>query len=1731
MPDNNRLSRVTRNLLENLSNNQEDSIIDIANAIVKRRTRRVSGGFTSSTSSSTSSGPGFAEHHDLLGITDDDHTQYVHNSQARNITASHTFKHNTPFVVDNDTVITNLNADKLDGYHQSDFFNLAQNETVSGIPLFNGGTSGESAPFSVDSNYVVANLNADKVDGFDFNQEVKTTSSPTFVDLTISSPSNIYALSHDSFANFVANEHIDWTNTTNNFLTTGTANTGSLKATTTNDTKLILAEDESNSVAFNVTDTGSLVLVPTGTSVLFADQKGIGSNSYTSGFAGSGWQVTHDSNSSEYTAEFDNLTVRGTMSVYELLIQQIRATNGSLIIGSADKVEQVEDLGGNPNVYKLTIASDENSGSGGADFIHFTENDLILAQKWSGTSSEETGGGYDPVKRVRATVTETSNSSGSSLNADEFKVTLESGDSISASDLPLDFVRIGNTTDANRQGGIYLTSEDTGAPFIDIFNEVDAWADWRSIDKTKARIGRLDGVTDTSAGLDGNQSNKYGLYSNDVYLTGHIQAKTGYIGTSTNGWSIDQYGFTNVGSTSSTRIGIGSGGYGNSDQKFWVDGSGQFSLGDKLTWSGTALTIKGTIQLSDGTEVTDSGLNWRGNWATGTSYAVNDGVAYENSSYICISAHTSTNDNDTGTGKPNTSNSTGWNIMAQQGTDGDVYATTSSTSFAIPTSTDAQETLTIGTGLAYTVGQSVIVSYDSNNKFTGTVDGYNSGSGVMTVTRSTHTGSGTYSSWSVNLEGAPGPQGVAGNDGDSVDIIFRRSSSQPDTPSASSSTPTNWYSDVNSVPNGSDPIWSSVGTKAGGQTNFTWEDPIQLEGQDGAEGLSVAEISIFKRSSSTPSEPGTAGSYSFNTSVLSNPPSGWTSAIPSGTNPLYTSRAVVTSTSSTGSDNSITWSTPVIMAQDGATGSAGKLVQLTSDAYVITYDADGSNPSPNGTLTLTATSQNFNDAYFKFTGTALNDESEFTNGASGDDADTFSVSIPNSYFSTPKTARVGVAESTADTTELAYDTITLVAVKPGTDGTNVTNGTNGTNGNDGAPGDTGAAGDDAHTGFISNASHVVAADNNGNSYNLTGSGGTFHMYDGATDVTGSNTTYTISSGTNQSSYWEKEQNGLKLKLTQSTGVYSLSSQSQSAWTSDSETFTMTAAHGGVTLTQVYTITKSIQGDTGQTGQTGQTGSTGPQGPAGVDNQDFSWAGETLATLDTTGGLAAGLAMTSDMLGFHGAIDAGDNTNAQVSDFSTYMDSSGNFFFANQGNSNVLSWEGESLAINDSNSFLGITTEGDSTAMGGLQGFFAGGSDNKGDDSTISITSDGKIRGSGIVVRDEIYSGHGDSNDKQDWHLESSRLFGDGADGNHTLYVTNNSTEVVLTSSQYSDDIIKNPSNSNPHWYLLRDVYFDTLTIDCNNAAGQAGSVYLQTNGFRIFVRNKIIFKSYSTYSAVIRNNGGDGGDGGNGEAGTGTSGDIPTGGDAGAAGAECHQGELTDNPVTLLGGKVGKIGKQGGNGGYVTGTHYNSTTITDAKQSGSQSASYYANGTSGSSQSSSYRTFNGASGANGGAGGEGQNANVSGSSQNHEGSSGGGAGGSGGSGGGGTSTGASTKIQSLDPHLLMSARDVFSTESLYLRRIAGGASGGSGGAGSGGGAAVVFNTNNAGIPTTVDTRLNGGGGGGSGGSGGSGGFVMIYARIIEKEDNGSGKVYIQAQGGDGGNGGDGGSKATTEIQF
>ena len=179
---------------------------------------------------------------------------------------------------------------------------------------------------------------------------------------------------------------------------------------------------------------------------------------------------------------------------------------------------------------------------------------------------------------------------------------------------------------------------------------------------------------------------------------------------------------------------------------------------------------------------------------------------------------------------------------------------------------------------------------------------------------------------SAVVVGAAGATGATGGSGDSVDIVFKRSATQPATPSPSIGTPATWYSDVNSVPAGTDPIWSSVGTNTGTGTNYTWQTPLLVEGQNGTDGLSVAEVLIYIRATSTPTTP-TGGSYNFTTQTLTAP-SGWFSYVPTGTDPVYTSRSVASIQGTTGTDSTLTWSTPTLSFQNGATGSSGDSVDI-----------------------------------------------------------------------------------------------------------------------------------------------------------------------------------------------------------------------------------------------------------------------------------------------------------------------------------------------------------------------------------------------------------------------------------------------------------------------------------------------------------------------------------------------------------------------------------------------------------------------------------------------------------------------------------------------------------------------------------------------------------------------------------------------------------------------------------
>lgn len=226
----------------------------------------------------------------------------------------------------------------------------------------------------------------------------------------------------------------------------------------------------------------------------WANAQSISSVSAMSGFAGNGWMIKHDGTSGNI--DVDNLSVRGVLRVYELLIQQIRATNGSIYVTSAGKAASVTGSG------PYTIVFEGKTG----DIAPFAVNDLIRAQRVALGSSTL-------VWRSDLTVTAI-NVSGNAL---AITASLRSGSN--APEPGMEYVRIGNTSSTSRQGSIYLTSDDSFSPYIDIVSGIAAFTDWGTAGKIRSRIGRLDGISFASA-----FANEYGIWSgtgtgvNDQYV-------------------------------------------------------------------------------------------------------------------------------------------------------------------------------------------------------------------------------------------------------------------------------------------------------------------------------------------------------------------------------------------------------------------------------------------------------------------------------------------------------------------------------------------------------------------------------------------------------------------------------------------------------------------------------------------------------------------------------------------------------------------------------------------------------------------------------------------------------------------------------------------------------------------------------------------------------------------------------------------------------------------------------------------------------------------------------------------------------------------------------------------------------------------------------------------------------------------------------------------------------------
>jgi len=123
-----------------------------------------------------------------------------------------------------------------------------------------------------------------------------------------------------------------------------------------------------------------------------------------------------------------------------------------------------------------------------------------------------------------------------------------------------------------------------------------------------------------------------------------------------------------------------------------------------------------------------------------------------------------------------------------------------------------------------------------------------------------------------------------------------------------------------------------------------------------------------------------------------------------------------------------------------AASGTGKTVGLAASDFVITFDQDGNNPSPT-TIDLIASSSNFIDPYFKFTGgsTFFTDQSTYANSGetNGNNEIISSIDLSTTTISDmPLQFRVGVADgglSGQGQNELISDVINVFGVKPGSD--------------------------------------------------------------------------------------------------------------------------------------------------------------------------------------------------------------------------------------------------------------------------------------------------------------------------------------------------------------------------------------------------------------------------------------------------------------------------------------------------------------------------------------------------------------------------------------------------------------------------------------------------------------------------------------------------------------------------
>ncbi|MBA2702242.1 MAG: hypothetical protein H0U60_00125 [Blastocatellia bacterium] len=216
------------------------------------------------------------------------------------------------------------------------------------------------------------------------------------------------------------------------------------------------------------------------------------SDDYVSGITGSGWKIGGNAN-----AVFRNITVRGSITAAVFVADLVTARAGSNVTArSAGKLNATMTVPAS-GTWVMTIEDPPSTG------YLFANADICNVKETQGANTE-----------VWFSVVRIAQSGGNQT----YTCTYLSGTRPNSFETGCAVADFG----VSGQGWIYETADATNAPYISI--RTHAGSPWSTVTE-RVRLGNLTGITDASFGaLSG-----YGLWTDNIYLTGKINATGGNI--------------------------------------------------------------------------------------------------------------------------------------------------------------------------------------------------------------------------------------------------------------------------------------------------------------------------------------------------------------------------------------------------------------------------------------------------------------------------------------------------------------------------------------------------------------------------------------------------------------------------------------------------------------------------------------------------------------------------------------------------------------------------------------------------------------------------------------------------------------------------------------------------------------------------------------------------------------------------------------------------------------------------------------------------------------------------------------------------------------------------------------------------------------------------------------------------------------------------------------------------